>query len=209
MMGTIFGVLCHRRGLLPLHASCVRIGEKAVAFAGSSGAGKSIMAAALMQAGCEVLSDDIAVLDTESSDTPVALPVFPRLSLWKDVVEQLALANTDLSRVRPGIEKYSVPVDHAFASQPTRLAAIYYLRRERRGETDVIHPLKGAAAVRAAATAVYRAGIVPALGPHQRVLMRLTALCAASRSYHFGCQPGFDALAARAAAMVAEHEAAL
>ncbi|CAK0744895.1 hypothetical protein CCP1ISM_10051 [Azospirillaceae bacterium] len=51
LFGTVFGVLCHQRGVLPLHASCVAFGERAFAFAGVSGSGKSTLAAALVARG--------------------------------------------------------------------------------------------------------------------------------------------------------------
>src|SRR5262249_44437028 len=41
LVGSAWGVLCHQRGLLPLHCSAIGVGNKAVAFTGPSGAGKS------------------------------------------------------------------------------------------------------------------------------------------------------------------------
>ena len=39
LLGAVLGMLCHQRGLFPLHASCIRIGDGAVALAGRTGAG--------------------------------------------------------------------------------------------------------------------------------------------------------------------------
>lgn len=44
LCGPVLSILCHRRGLLPLHASCVRLGGRAVAFTGVAASGKSVLA---------------------------------------------------------------------------------------------------------------------------------------------------------------------
>jgi hypothetical protein len=48
---------------LVLHASAVRAGGRAVAFVGSSGMGKSTLAAALCDLGCGLVSDDLLRVD--------------------------------------------------------------------------------------------------------------------------------------------------
>lgn len=48
---------------LVLHASAVQAGDRAVAFAGSSGMGKSTLAAALCGVGCGLVSDDLLRVD--------------------------------------------------------------------------------------------------------------------------------------------------
>ena len=40
LLGPVLAILCYLRGTLPLHASALRIGERAAAIAGRSGAGK-------------------------------------------------------------------------------------------------------------------------------------------------------------------------
>jgi hypothetical protein len=60
------------RGMLPLHASSVVLGEKAWLIAGNSGAGKSTLTAELLQAGAELLADDL---------TPITLA--PHALAWR------------------------------------------------------------------------------------------------------------------------------
>src|SRR6202011_5530874 len=56
LLGPVLGLLCHQRGLLPLHASAIVADGRAVAFAGPSGIGKSTLAACFQDRGYEVLS---------------------------------------------------------------------------------------------------------------------------------------------------------
>lgn len=51
LLGSVLGILCHRRDLLPLHANAIVANGVAVAFAGPSGAGKSTLAAHFQRAG--------------------------------------------------------------------------------------------------------------------------------------------------------------
>ena len=53
---------------VPLHAACVRIGERAVLLCGDSGAGKSSLAYACTRAGCTFVCDDAAYLPLSQED---------------------------------------------------------------------------------------------------------------------------------------------
>src|SRR5262249_20309363 len=62
LLGTAFGVLCHQRGIPPLHASAIDVADGCVAFVGETGAGKSTLVAALAARGHEVIADDVCFL---------------------------------------------------------------------------------------------------------------------------------------------------
>ena len=57
--GNVLAVLLLLAGECVLHASAVRVGSRAVAFAGGSGAGKSTLAALCCAAGADFLADDL------------------------------------------------------------------------------------------------------------------------------------------------------
>lgn len=61
--GPVISLWLAATGRPSLHASAVALGERAVLFAGSSGAGKTTLAAALVATGATAVTDDIARLE--------------------------------------------------------------------------------------------------------------------------------------------------
>ena len=88
LLGPIFGVLLRLRGTPSLHSSVVSIADRAVAFVGPGGAGKSTMGAAFALAGYRTVSDDIAAL-WPGENGFVVEPGYPRFCLWPDSAEAL------------------------------------------------------------------------------------------------------------------------
>lgn len=75
----------HLRGEPTLHASCVSVGDVAVAFVGRSGDGKSTLASALVPPG-KLLADDCLALRRAGS-TMLALPSYGSVRLREDSAE--------------------------------------------------------------------------------------------------------------------------
>ena len=70
---TVTGLVLAWRGMLPLHATALDFSGRAILLAGRAGAGKSTLAAELMQEGAQLLSDDLTVLGkTNGNDLPIA-----------------------------------------------------------------------------------------------------------------------------------------
>jgi HPr Serine kinase C-terminal domain len=129
LLGSVFGFLCHQRGLFPLHASCVAINGKAAAFCGPSGAGKSTTALQLTLRGHRLLADDVCVIDAHAADGPYVLPAFPRLKLWEDSLAAVDISRDGLERDRLGQQdKYHYLHGDAFSSAPIALGGIFLLR---------------------------------------------------------------------------------
>ncbi|MGA7916692.1 MAG: hypothetical protein WCA00_15770 [Candidatus Acidiferrales bacterium] len=117
------------RGVTCLHASAVAFGEKAVAFVGSEGAGKSTTAAALARQGHAVLSDDVVAL-AEHNGSFFVHPASPYLCLWPESVESLYGSAEALPRFSPNYEKRCLSLqkqDLRFETRALPLAAIYIL----------------------------------------------------------------------------------
>lgn len=146
LLGSVFGALLHQRGVLPLHASAIETGRGAVVFAGGSGAGKSALAGAFHRRGYRVLADEICAIDC-SSGRPMVFPAFPRLLLWPDVMDQLSLRGKNVRLARPGLEKYHVPVEEGWSSEPVPLYSIYIVRVISGSDFELLH-VAGAEKVR-------------------------------------------------------------
>jgi hypothetical protein len=104
LVGPILGLLLRLRGAVCLHASAVSIGDRAIVFLGSEGAGKSTTAAVFARQGFSVLSDDIvALVERERQFHVVA--AYTRINLWPESVKLLYGSPEALPRILPDCEK--------------------------------------------------------------------------------------------------------
>ncbi|MBW8748845.1 MAG: hypothetical protein JF584_15015 [Acidobacteria bacterium] len=134
LYGTGLGIICHQRGVFPLHGSCLSLGGRAVIFSGRSGAGKSTLAATLTQRGHTMLSDDVCALEPATEGWSVR-PAFPRVKLLPQSLE--ILPDLKQSGVHAALQgKYHFRFENvsAFSQKTTPLAAIYFLERGEAGE---------------------------------------------------------------------------
>jgi hypothetical protein len=165
VLGTTLAMLLHqRREMAVLHASVVALDGWALAFLGPKKVGKSTLAAVLHARGHEMLSDDILAADLRP-DGPLALPGFPQIKLWPDV---LALLDDDpgyLPRLRPELEKRSKRLAVGFHRAPVRLGGVFVLDV---GPKPGIEPLRSWEALQALMPhwygARFGAGVLRALG---------------------------------------------
>lgn len=120
------------RGVPVLHASAVSFGDRAVAFIGPSGVGKSTLCAGLVRSGCGFVADDGLPLweEAEGGDWRCGLGP-PWLRLWPSALERgLGIAADSLPRVQDSLEKrlLSCPDEGAVRrSDRPGLAAVYLL----------------------------------------------------------------------------------
>ena len=157
LLGTGFGALLLQRGGLVLHAASVAANGRAYVFCGPSGIGKSTLAAALCQAGCLFVSDDVCAIGQDETGTPVLWPDGRRLKLFDESIASLNLDGQRRGVVRAGIEKHYVDPpspEKAGPEIPARemdfpapVAAIYILRNQahsNEGGIEQLSPLNGA-----------------------------------------------------------------
>jgi hypothetical protein len=163
LFGTVFAIICHRLGLLPLHACCVQVGDKAVAFAGDSGAGKSTLAAGLWKRGFPLLADDITVIDMAAPGGPVAIPAFARIKLWRDSLEAIGQSVDGLQATRPTLDKYHFPLKQGFCTTPLRLAKLVLLTSKHQTPSG-FEPLPAMLALSRLGQVLYRPRLMLRLG---------------------------------------------
>ncbi len=144
LTGSILSLLLYQRGLLVLHGSVVRIQNRAVAFLGHSGAGKSSAAAACCRQGHELLADDIVVVSL-SDQKALAQPGFPRLKVHVETAGALDIPVQSLVSVHPEIDdELALLLHNQFCPEAQPLAVVYLLGD---GEREEVKPLSPAAAL--------------------------------------------------------------
>jgi hypothetical protein len=124
--GPALSVLLYQRGFLTLHASCVKIGETAVAFMGDSGAGKSTLAASLLVLGHGLVSDDVTVINNTGSG-PEAYPGYPGFHLTPDSADLFRDRLEDPVRIEAHDQKVKFSAHLGFPQFHTPLSRIYLL----------------------------------------------------------------------------------
>jgi hypothetical protein len=144
LLGPVLSYWFELRGHPTLHASAVSANGRAVAFLSRQGGGKTGLAAASVQAGAALLTDDLVVLE-EAGERWEVRPAYPEMRMWPDEASHFAGPFAALPRVQPDAEKRRVAVGGGFgtfldASAP--LACLYLAaRREEAGGGVEIQPV--------------------------------------------------------------------
>ena len=136
LLGPVMAACLQQRGIVTLHASAVATDAGAVLFTGRSGAGKSVLAATLVERGHHLLADNVAGVVLGAGGHPEVLPAFPEVRLWADAVEALDCQGRTQGRVRIGLGKYRVPAGR-FRAEPARVHAVFELAMHNRDEFNV------------------------------------------------------------------------
>lgn len=144
LFGSVFTALLHQRGILVLHAAGVVGARGAVLLAGRSGSGKSTLLATLAERGHSILADDAAAISLDASGRLMVQPGLPFVGLWKGAATRLGRWSEALRRVRPGIEKYALPVESQFSPTPQPIVAVFVLDVST-GDHVVVEPLEDSA----------------------------------------------------------------
>jgi hypothetical protein len=170
LMGSLFAVLCHQRGLLPLHASAIAGPQGAVAFLGGSGAGKSSIAAFLSRRGHRVLADDICLVDPAAPRDQRVLPMAPWLKLWNTTLDALGESDLELPRVFSDDEKYRYALQQHEA--PTPLAELILLDRAEDQSAASFERLAPVHALHTVLDLTYQSWLVRAMGRTEQYFLR-------------------------------------
>lgn len=148
LLGPIFGLLLHLRGLLVLHASAVEIDGRGAVFVGDKMAGKSTTAAAFLRAGHRLLTDDLLAIDLSDPAVPTILPAFAQLKLSREASSAVKVAGSEeLPLVFPAFEKHQHRLHGPFEHGAVPAGRLHVLRRG--GTEPGWEPLSGVDAIRA------------------------------------------------------------
>ena len=127
--GPVSGLALQLQGRVILHASAVVVDGAAVAFCGPHGIGKSTLVAALMRAGCPMLTDDMLPL-ARGPEGVQALHSLPRLKLWRDSLTALGEDPNRFGLVVSWLDKRRLTVGREWGrtwTEPVPLRAVYVL----------------------------------------------------------------------------------
>ena len=127
LLGQALSFALIKQGFEPLHATSVTVDGGAVAFLGDCGDGKSSLGAAFVQAGHQLLTDDLLVL-SERGGRFTAYPGPPRIKLFPEIARSMLpshAAGTPIGNTTP---KLVIPLDRRQVSACAMpLRAIYVL----------------------------------------------------------------------------------
>ena len=180
LLGTMLGVLCHQRGIMPLHASAIDVADGCVAFVGESGAGKSTLVAALAARGHQIMTDDLCFLRVGDEQNVEGWPGIHRIRLWEDSMSALGIDEAGAERVWRRWNKYYIPVrPPQDPVKPRRVRRIYQLHAARDARSARVERLQGAAAIEVLMQHVYRLGLAEYMGYKPAAFM----ICAAMASH--------------------------
>jgi hypothetical protein len=128
LTGGAFGVVLVQRGMMMLHAATVKVGDRAVALCGPTGAGKSTLAAKLECDGYPPVTDDICVIEANDFASVVRSDGH-YLKLSGEAVVRLGIEDRR-GRLIPGAKgKYALVPSTKDCTESLPLAAIYELRQ--------------------------------------------------------------------------------
>ena len=124
LLGPCIAALLMQRDLFVLQGTVLKAEDKqGIAIIGRSGTGKSTLAAAFLRKGYFLLSEDICAINTQME----VMPGFPQLSLWFHSVWSRCKKAPWFKRIRPGIEKYAIPLTHKFYANPLPLKTMFII----------------------------------------------------------------------------------
>ncbi len=157
ILGSCMGAVLYQRRILPLHGSCIHSAGSALALTGSSGAGKSTIAAMLCSRGCQLLTDDITVIGWEQRYKPTVYPGYPGMKLWEDALLRIGLGEQKkaLNRFFADMEKYSVDTRGCFYDKAIPLKTIIELIPEKTKEIR-LEEIKGGGKLEVIMNNMYR-----------------------------------------------------
>lgn len=191
LMGTAWGMLCHQRGLLPLHCSAVFRNGRAYAFTGASGAGKSTLLVGLSECGYSHFCDDVMIVAlTEDGPRAAALP--KGLKLCEDALEFFSVSPGQQVSRRDRPDKFYVPVQSAAPDEDVEIGGLYVLSYHDDDSPPRIEQISGRNFWLDLYQSVYRVEFLPWINSPMAVSKLLATLIDNVAIYRFSRPRGYD-----------------
>ena len=158
LLGTVFGILIHQRGFLPVHGSAVTSGSFAIILSGEPGSGKSTLANGFLKNGYSILADDVSVVSLENGHA-IVHPAYPQMKLWKNTAEFFGMVANPLNKIHQDTDKYSFHVGSQYYNKPLALRFVFILEKNS-GSSPVFTLLKGVEKFDALMKNIYRLNFI-------------------------------------------------
>jgi hypothetical protein len=194
LLRTVFGILCHQRGIIPLHASAIDFTDGCVAFVGEPGAGKSTLVSALSKRGHQVLADDVCYMRLGTKGELQIWPGTNRIRLWEDSLNALGYRESSIQRELRRFDKYIIPTSLQRPVSPRCLHKVYQLTAAINGEDPKISQLRGAQAIKVLITNVYRIELATYMGYKPAAFVACASVANEIPVFQFSRPMNFNAL---------------
>lgn len=146
LVGPVLGAALRLLRRSVLHASAVEADGRALLVMGEAGAGKSTTTAALVDAGCPLLTEDVSALDLEG-EVPRVFRGGTRVKLWPESVRALRGRDDALPLLVPASldwhKRFLDCSERMSRHDSLPIAAIVSLERSITATEPVITPIKG------------------------------------------------------------------
>lgn len=129
ILATVMASILLQKGMIPLHASAVKVGNRLTLIAGHSGAGKSTLLAEMLKKGYPIFSDDVVVLS--ANNLAHATASYPMIKLWEDSISMLGDTQFEAKdfRIRYDLNKYGYFFHKSFDKKSYPVDTIVILRK--------------------------------------------------------------------------------
>lgn len=128
LLDEALAIILQQRGTVVFHGSAIVAPAGAILIAGNSGAGKSSLLTALLDRGCPMLCDDVAVTGGKGDGLVTIMPGTPHLCLAAEAASRLGRETGDLSQSPWRQWKSVVPTRMYMAKEAAPLRKCYLLR---------------------------------------------------------------------------------
>lgn len=210
LLGVVLSFWMERQQIPMLHCAATVVDGLAAGFLASNQGGKSSLAAALMQAGYPLLTDDILPIET-AGQRFVGRPGYPSTRFWPAAAEHFLGRSADLPQVHPDLSKRRVSVVGdglgGFWDRPAPIGCLYLPERYDRDAEDApveITPFAPAAALMELLRHSFIVRPVQALGWQPRRLALLSRLVQQVPLRRLRYPSGFEHLPRVRAAVLAD-----